>query len=304
MVVIKHRKIFFILSGLLVFASIVCLALWQLNFGIDFKGGSLAEIEWVDSRPNNQEIQDALATLDLPANRQGLGNINIQATGEKGTILRLKDIDEDTHQEILNTLKDKFGDLEERRFESIGPAIGAELKKKAFWSISLALVAILIFVAWAFRKVSFPIKSYRYGIIAVIALFHDVLIVMGVFSFLGRFEGVEVGVPFVAALLTVLGYSVNDSIVVFDRIRENLLSYKAKDEEFSKTVGRSLKQTITRSINTSLTTLLVLFAVFLFGGVTIKFFALALIIGIALGTYSSIFLASPLLVVWEKRRRA
>jgi len=297
MVVIKHRKIFFILSGLLVFASIVCLALWQLNFGIDFKGGSLAEIEWVDSRPNNQEIQDVLVPLDL-------GNINIQATGEKGTILRLKDIDEDTHQEILNTLKDKFGDLEERRFESIGPAIGAELKKKAFWSISLALVAILIFVAWAFRKVSFPIKSYRYGIIAVIALFHDVLIVMGVFSFLGRLGGVEVGVPFVAALLTVLGYSVNDSIVVFDRIRENLLSYKAKDEEFSKTVGRSLKQTITRSINTSLTTLLVLFAIFLFGGVTIKFFALALIIGIALGTYSSIFLASPLLVVWERRKRA
>ncbi len=296
MVVIKHRKIFFILSGLLVFASIVCLALWQLNFGIDFKGGSLAEIEWVDSRPNNQEIQDVLVPLDL-------GNINIQATGEKGTILRLKDIDEDTHQEILNTLKDKFGDLEERRFESIGPAIGVELKKKALWSISLALVAILIFVAWAFRKVSFPIKSYRYGIIAVIALFHDVLIVMGVFSFLGRFGGVEVGVPFVAALLTVLGYSVNDSIVVFDRIRENLLSYKAKDEEFSKTVGRSLKQTITRSINTSVTTLFVLFAIFLFGGVTIKFFALALIIGIALGTYSSIFLASPLLVAWERRRR-
>ena len=297
MVVIKYRKIWFLISGLLVLASIICLALWQLNFGIDFKGGSLAEIEWVDSRPNNQEIQDALALFDL-------GNINIQATGEKGTILRLKDIDEDTHQEILSTLKDKFGDLEERRFESIGPAIGVELKKKAFWSISLALVAILIFVAWAFRKVSFPIKSYRYGIIAVIALFHDVLIVMGVFSFLGRFGGVEVGVPFVAALLTVLGYSVNDSIVVFDRIRENLLSYKAKDEEFSKTVGRSLKQTITRSINTSLTTLFVLFAIFLFGGVTIKFFALALIIGIALGTYSSIFLASPLLVAWERRRRA
>ncbi len=295
MLIVKHRKIWFIFSGLLVIASIIALLLWQFNFGIDFKGGSLTEIEWVE-RPSNQEVQDVLASLEL-------GDINIKATGEKGMILRLKDIDEPTHQQILNILKEKLGDLEERRFESIGPAIGAELKKKAFWSISLALIAILIFVAWAFRKVSFPIKSYRYGIIAVIALFHDVLIVMGVFSFLGRFYGVEIGVPFVAALLTVLGYSVNDSIVVFDRIRENLLSYKTKDEEFSKTVGQSLKQTITRSVNTSLTTLFVLFAIFFFGGASIKFFALALILGIALGTYSSIFIASPLLVAWERRRR-
>lgn len=294
--IIKFRKIWFLISGILVAASIVCLALWQLNFGIDFKGGSLAEIEWVTQQPGNQEVQDTLSSLDL-------GKINIQSTGERGMILRFKEVDEDTHQEILSILKDKFGDLEEKRFESIGPVIGAELKKKALWSISVALIAILVFVAWAFRKVSFPIKSYRYGIIAVIALFHDVLIVMGVFSFLGRFYGVEIGVPFVAALLTVLGYSVNDSIVVFDRIRENLLSYRTRDEEFSSTVGRSLKQTITRSVNTSLTTLLVLFAIFLFGGVTIKFFALALIIGIALGTYSSIFVASPLLVAWERRRK-
>lgn len=296
MVVIKYRKIWFLISGLLVVMSILALAFWQLNFGIDFKGGSLSEIEWADLRPDNQKVQDALVPMEL-------GNINIQSTSEKGMILRLKDIDENAHQEILSILKENFGELEEKRFESIGPAIGVELKKKALWSISLALVAILIFIAWAFRKVSFPIKSYRYGIIAVIALFHDVLITIGVFSFLGRFGGVEVGVPFVAGLLTVLGYSVNDSIVVFDRIRENLLSYKAKDEEFSKTVGQSLKQTITRSINTSLTTLLVLFAIFLFGGATIKFFALALIIGIALGTYSSIFIASPLLVAWEKRKK-
>ena len=295
MLIVKHRKIWFFASGILIAASIISLVLWQFNFSIDFKGGSLAEVEWINERPGNQEVQDVLLPLDL-------GDINIQATEEKGMILRFKDVDEVIHQEILSTLKDKFGDLEEKRFESIGPAIGAELKKKALWSISLALIAILIFIAWAFRKVSFPIKSYRYGIIAVIALFHDVLIVMGVFSFLGRFYGVEIGVPFVAALLTVLGYSVNDSIVVFDRIRENLLSYKTKDEEFSNTVGQSLKQTITRSVNTSLTTLLVLFAIFFFGGATIKFFALALILGIALGTYSSIFIASPLLVAWEKRK--
>ncbi len=303
MLIVKHRKIFFIISGLLVLISIVCLALWQFNFGIDFKGGSLTEIEWVNQRPSNQEVQDVLSLSNLSVDGADLGKINIQSTGEKGMILRFKEVDEDTHLEILNILKGKFGDLEEKRFESMGPAIGTELKEKALWSIFLALAAILIFVAWAFRKVSFPIKSYRYGIIAVVALFHDVLITMGVFSFLGRFYGVEVGVPFVAAMLTVLGYSVNDSIVVFDRIRENLLSFKAKDEEFSSTVGQSLKQTITRSLSTSFTTLLVLFAIFLFGGVTIKYFALALIIGMALGTYSSIFIASPLLVSWEKRRK-
>lgn len=296
MSIIKHKKIFFIFSGLLVIASIMALFLWQLDFAIDFTGGSLMEVEWVDTRPNNQEIQDKISSLDL-------GETNIQSTGEKGTILRFKEIDEETHQEILNILSEQFGELEEERFESIGPIIGTELKRKSFWSIFIALIAILFFIAWAFRRVSFPIKSYRYGIIAVVALFHDVLITLGIFSVLGHFYNIEVGVPFVAALLTVLGYSVNDTIVVFDRIRENLLSHKAKHEEFSDIINQSLKQTITRSVNTSLTTLLVLFAIFFFGGETIKFFALALIIGIALGTYSSIFIASPLLAVWEKRRR-
>ncbi len=294
--IIKHRKIFFIFSGLLIAASIIALFLWQLNLSIDFEGGSLLEIEWIDQRPENKDVQESLISFEL-------GKINIQSTGDRGMLLRFKNIDENTHQKILNNLKNDFGNLEEKRFESIGPIIGAELKKKALWSISLTLIVILIFVAWAFRKVSFPIKSYRYGIIAVIALFHDVLIIVGVFSVLGHFYGVEVGVPFVAALLTVLGYSVNDSIVVFDRIRENLLSYKTKDEEFAETVGTSLNQTITRSINTSLTTLLVLLAVFFFGGANIQYFVLALILGIFFGTYSSIFIASPLLVAWEKRKK-
>jgi len=295
MSIIKHRKIFFIFSGLLVVASIIALLLWQLDFAIDFTGGSLMEVEWINSQPSNQEIQNKISHLDL-------GDANIQSTGERATILRFKEVDEKTHQEILSVLREEFGELEEKRFESIGPIIGTELKRKSLWSVIIALIAILLFVAWAFRKVSFPIKSYRYGIIAVIALFHDVLITLGVFSVLGHFYNIEVGVPFVAALLTVLGYSVNDTIVVFDRIRENLLSHRAKHEEFSNIIGQSLKQTITRSINTSLTTLVVLLAIFFFGGETIKFFALALIIGITLGTYSSIFIASPLLAAWEKRR--
>jgi len=296
MIIIKHRKIFFIFSGLLVIASILALLFWQFNFGIDFKGGTLSEIKWLDKVPTSEEVDSSLKSLDL-------GEINIQSTEDKGMILRFKDINEDTHQEILNILNNKIGALEEKRFESIGPTIGAELRKKALWSILLTIIAILFYVAWAFRKISFPIKSYRYGIIAIIALSHDVIIVMGVFSFLGHFHGIEIGAPFIAALLTILGYSVNDTIVVFDRIRENLLSFKSKNEKFSDTIGRSIDQTITRSINTSVTTLLVLFAIFLFGGLSIKYFALALIIGMISGTYSSIFIASPLLVVWEKRKR-
>ena len=294
MEIIKYRKIFFTFSTLLILASIISLSLWQLNLGIDFTGGSLLEIEWEADRPANQDVKGVLQELSP----------NVQSTEEMGMLLRFKDVDEDTHQEILGTLEENFGGLIEKRFESIGPVIGAELKNKSLWSVLASLIAILVFVAWAFRKVSFPIKSYRYGIIAIVALFHDILIVIGVFSFLGHFYGIEIGVPFVAGLLTVLGYSVNDSIVVFDRIRENLLSYKSRDSEFSNIVNKSLNQTIVRSVNTSLTTLLVLLAIFFFGGATIKFLALALVLGIALGTYSSLFIASPLLVVWERIKKA
>jgi len=194
-----------------------------------------------------------------------------------------------------------LSEFEELRFESIGPIIGQELKKKSIYSIVLALVFILLFVALAFRKVSFIVKSYKYGILAIVALFHDIIIVVGIFAVLGRFLNVEIGVPFVAALLATLGYSVNDSIVVFDRIRENLLIGQGR-ENIKELVGNSLKQTFVRSINTSLTTILVLLAVLFFGGSTIQYFVLALVIGIAAGTYSSLFIASPLLVSWETKK--
>jgi len=294
MFIIKYRKIFFIFSGSLIIASIIALALWQFNFGIDFVGGSLLEIKWIEKSPASEQVEQVFSELEL-------GDVDIRITENKGMLLRFKNVNEKIHQNILNGLEEKLGKVEEKRFEAIGPIIGEELKKKAIWSISLALIAILIFVAWAFRRVSFPVKSYKYGLIAVIALFHDVLIVMGIFSVLGKFGGVEVGVSFVAAILTILGYSVNDSIVVFDRIRENLLDYKNKSQDFKKTVGQSLKQTITRSVNTSLTTLLVLFAIFFFGGASIHYFVLALILGIFFGTYSSLFIASPLLISWEKK---
>ena len=295
MFIIQHRKIFFIISSLLVVASILVLIIWGLNFGIDFTGGSLMEVQFKQSRPSNQEIKEVVADL-------GLSEVNVQPTGEKNVILRMRDINEEEHQNVLNTLRQAQGEFEELRFESIGPVIGQELKKKALYSIVIALVMILIYIALAFRKVSFIVKSYKYGLLAIVALFHDILIVLGIFVVLGEFLNIEIGIAFVAALLATLGYSVNDTIVVFDRIRENLLLIQHR-EEIDKLVGRSLKQTIVRSINTSLTTVVVLLAVLIFGGATIQYFVLALIIGILALTYSSLFIASPLLVSWEMRKK-
>lgn len=293
MFIVEKRKIFFIFSGLLVLASILVLIFWGLNFGIEFTGGSLIEGEFKQSRPSNDEIRNVLIDLNL-------GDIVVQPTEDRNIILRMKDIDEATHQEVILKLQN-LSDFEELRFESVGPIIGQELKKKSIYAIVIALIIILLFIALAFRKVSFIVKSYKYGTLAVLALFHDVLIVVGFFVVLGKFLNVQIDVSFVAALLATLGYSVNDTIVVFDRIRENLLVSQGR-ESFIELVGKSLKQTMVRSVNTSLTTILVLLAVLFLGGSTIQYFVLALIIGITAGTYSSIFIASPLLVSWEMRK--
>ena len=323
--IIQRRKIYFVISSILVVASIVLLSVWGLKLGIDFTGGSLLEVEYKNNRPVSSEVQEALADLEL-------GPVNIQTFGEKGMIFRLKEIGENKHQEILNRLEENFGSGESRtgenrnleiisedggalelgaikaevatnnqvtenRFESIGPAIGEELRKKSIYGIIAVIICIIIYIAWAFRKVSKPVQSWKYGLTAIIALAHDILIVCGIFVLLGHFLNYEVNTPFVAALLTILGYSVNDTIVVFDRVRENL---PRSEENFEKTINKSVNQTITRSINTSVTTLLVLLAIYFFGGETIKSFILALVIGVAAGTYSSIFVASPVLVVWQK----
>jgi len=301
MVIVEKRKIFFVISSLLMIVSVLALIFWGLNFGIEFTGGSLMEGEFKQDRPSNDEIKDSLGSLDLPAGEAGLGDIVVQPTGDRNIILRMKDIDETTHQKVISALNG-LSEFEELRFESIGPVIGQELRTKAIYAIIIALVVILIFIALAFRKVSFIVKSYKYGFLAIVALFHDILIVVGVFAVLGKFLNVEIGVPFVAALLATLGYSVNDSIVVFDRIRENLLISQGR-ETFEELVGRSLKQTIVRSVNTSLTTLLVLLAVLFFGGSTIQYFVLALVIGVMAGTYSSLFIASPLLIDWEAKKK-
>jgi len=302
MQIVSHRKTYFSISIILVLASLVSLLLWGLNLGIDFTGGTLMEVEFLDNRPSNQEIQEKLTDL-------GLGQINIQSTGQKGLILRLRDIDEETHQMILAKLKEldssdqsssQIEPIVEKRFESVGPLIGSELKTKASWAILIALIAIILYIAWAFRKISKPVASWQYGLVAITALFHDILITLGFFSALGYYWNIEIGLPLVAAFLTILGYSVNNSIVIFDRSRENLLRTHWTD--FEETINQSINQSLTRCINTALTTLFVLLAIFFLGGQSIRYFALALVVGIIVGTYSSIFITGPLIVIWQGRK--
>lgn len=308
--IIKQRKIWLSLSGLMAATGLIAFIVFGLKLGIDFTGGSLLELDFTVNRPGNQEITEVLSPL-------GLTNIVVQPIGENGLVIRSKDINEKTHQQILETLKQKFQPatgsasttpgvvletkiFEEKRFDSIGPTIGQELKKKTIWAIVIVTVAIIAYIAWAFRKVSKPVASWKYGVIAVVSLLHDIIIVVGVFAVLGKFYNIEVNAPFIAALLTIFGYSNNDTIVVFDRIRENLKRHAGED--FEKIVDASINEVLVRSINTSFTVLLALFAIFIFGGKSIHDFTLALIIGVIIGTYSSIFLASPLLVIWEKAK--
>ncbi len=285
---IKHRRIFYIISVTLVGSAVVSIFVFGLNLGIDFTGGSLLSLTYQEQVPPSGEIRESLKELEL-------GEVVVQSLGERGVLLKMKEISEETHQKILVELR-KLGEVEEgsESFQSIGPVIGRELTQKTKIVVSLALLAILLYIAFSFRRISRPVKSYVYGLTSLLALFHDVLIPLGVFAVLGRFYGIEITIPIITAFLTIFGYSINDSVVVFDRVRENLL--RLREPTFDLTVERSLNQTLTRSLNTSLTTLFVLFAIFLFGGETLKYFSLALILGIGLGTYSSLFLATPLLV--------
>ncbi len=295
--IIQKRKIWFTLSTILTTLSIVSIFAFGLNFGVDFKGGSLLEVKFLDKRPDMALIKDSLKDVDI-------SGLVVQPVEEDGVILRFKEVSEDLHNDVLLALNDISQDkeffVEQLSFDSVGPSIGQELKRKSIYAIIWVLIAIILFIAWVFRKVSKPVESWKYGIVAIIALFHDIVIILGVFAILGRFFGTEINAPFIAALLTVLGYSINDTIVVFDRLRENLPKSK---EDFEGTVNTSVNQTLTRSINTSLTTLIVLLSIVIFGGSSVKDFIAALSIGVLIGTYSSIFLASPLLVIVEKMKK-
>lgn len=290
--IVAHRNIWFIFGGAIVLVSLLAILIFGLKFGIDFTGGSLLEVH-VGTPTTTENVRSKMEAAGYP-------NLAIQSTSEMGFIVRTGHLSEEEHQALLATLETAVGSIEEVRFDSIGPVIGEELRQTALMGVVITLLLIGLYVAWAYRKVSESVASWTYAVLTILTAFHDVLVTVGVFAILGHFYGWEIGSAFIAAILTILGYSINDTVVVFDRTRENLL--KGVRDRFEDTVELSIQQTLTRSLNTSITTLLALLSIFLLGGESTKPFALALMIGIVVGTYSSIFLASPALVVWELRK--
>ncbi len=287
------------MSAVLVIASIIAISSWGLKLGMDFVGGTKLTLKYQENIPTNEEVREQLKELEL-------GSLTIQSS--EGTKMFVRFVTKEGDDVMLKKVQDKLkGSREDVIVEEvsfISSTVSGELKSRALTAIGFAVFGIALYVAWAFRKVSYPVESWKYGIAAVVALAHDTLITVGLFSVLGRFYGVEVNIPFVAALLTILGYSVNDTIVVFDRVRENLNKSGAK-EDFENTVNNSINESLTRSINTSLTVVVVLLSIILFGGDSIESFSIALLAGIVLGTYSSIFIASALVVeIWQKRKKA
>lgn len=294
MFVIKYRKIFYALSLILVVGSIFSIARFGLNLSIDFKGGTIVEAGF----SKNIDID----TLKNGLNKLSLGEYSVRKTGDAGVILRSREL-KDTERVALTAEFKKLDDKAEiKRFDSVGPVLGEELRGKALWSIGMVILAIVLFITFAFRRVSRPVASWKYGVVAIIALIHDVVVPTGVFALLGYLKGFEIDALFVTALLVILGFSVHDTIVVFDRTRENLKHNPdgKHGKSFEEIVGASVTQTFTRSINTSLTVVLSLLILYFMGPESTRNFSLALLVGIVAGTYSSIFLGSPLLVTLEK----
>ncbi len=288
---VKYYKYWFAFSILLFVIAVCSLAVYGLKIGIDFRGGTLSQLNFTQGLPANAEIQDLLK-------QNGINDAIIQPLEGNSAIIRTGPQEKEAHDSMLKVLGDKFGSVTEEQYSSIGPTIGKELRSKAFYQLALVSLGIVLYIAYAFRKVARPVSSWKFGWAAIVALLHDLVIVIGAFSLLGHFGGVEIDSLFVTALLTVLGFSVHDTIVVFDRIRENLRVRAG--QSLPEIINSSINQTLVRSINTSLTVVFVLTAMLLFGGETIRYFVLALLIGIVAGTYSSIFIASPLLMVWHK----
>src|SRR3989344_1711036 len=293
----KHYKIWFTFSGLLMVGSVVLLVMWGLKPGIDFKGGVLTEAAFEKS-VNPQEIRQALVDARFE-------EVIVQPVGDQSVLIKTKPLDTDRVEEFKKTLKEKIGPYQEVQFESIGPVIGRELVRKAYWQIELVTLGIDLYITYAFRKIGKQTKKakvspWHLGEAAIIALIHDLLVTVGVFVVLGKFRGVEIDALFITALLTVLGFSIHDTIVVFDRIREYLRVYPYKS--LQAIIDYSVNSTMARSINTSSTVIFVLISMLLFGGETIFNFVLALLVGITVGTYSSVFIASPIVYLWHRNR--
>ncbi|KKR25582.1 MAG: protein-export membrane protein SecD, SecD/SecF fusion protein, partial [Candidatus Peregrinibacteria bacterium GW2011_GWE2_39_6] len=315
--IVQNRKIWFGFSGILIIIALIALPLNGLKFGLDFTGGTLMEIQFnqpvetKDVTDTLKEVENKLLTsqvtqqqpLDISPEDETIlinfGEPIVVSSGENSVIVRLKHISNETHDAISAAFTEKFGTFEETRYTTIGPTIGQTMKTKAVIALGMALLMMVVYIAFAFRKVPRELNPWRFGLTAIAALAHDLTITVGVFVILGKVFGVEIDALFITALLTILGFSVHDTIVVFDRIRENL-KLQQKGETFEEVANRAVNETLARSINTSASTLFTILALFALGAGSIHYFLLALIVGLVSGTYSSIFTATPLLVAWDK----
>ena len=288
----------FFFSLALFVAAVVAFASFGLNVGVDFKGGSVLELEFSGGRPTVDEITNVLRSDPTLKDKE----VNVNPAGERNMIVRTVELTEAEHQTLLADLKQSYGGVEETRFNSVGPAVGKELQRKSIVAIVIVLVAILLYILVVFRKLSRTLSLWAMNAATIVALLHDIIIPIGIFALLGHYANVQISAIFVAAILTILGYTVSDKVVIFDRVRENILRGKGSTTNLGAVVHASVMQTLVRSINNTLTVLLSSLAIFLFGGESIRYFALALILGIALGAYSSIFVASPLLVWWNRKK--
>ncbi|OIP22489.1 protein translocase subunit SecF [bacterium CG_4_10_14_0_2_um_filter_33_32] len=284
--IITNRKIWFIISGILMVVSVLSIIFGQLKMGLDFTGGSFIEVKGIDNVDKAKELLTSV-------------KIEVISLEKSDNILKIKTkvLADDGHKKIITELKKINKDVKEIRFETVGPTISKDIATKAYLSLTIAMLVIVGFIAWSFKGISKPVASWKYGVCTIIALIHDVLFVVGSFAILGKFFNIEIDSLFITALLTIISFSVYDTIVVFDRIRENLR--RSSRETFEEIVNDSVTETIVRSLNNSLAVIFVITALLLLGGETIRSFVMALLIGMFVGTYSSIFIASPLLVTWK-----
>lgn len=304
MTIVKYRKIFYAISILLIVASVAALSIWGLKLGIDFKGGTSITFQYATERPNIDAVKGKIDTLDF--NPSIKGSFSLVPYGQNGYVLKTRNLSEPERAFLMGAIQSNTAEkVEFKKVNTIGPTLGQTSANKSLISIVLVLICIVLFITFAFRKVSKPVSSWKYGLVSVLALSHDVIIPMGLFAVLGHYLGYEVDTLFVTAILVILGFSIHDTIVVFDRTRENLKNNRGEKnaKSFEIIVGESINQTFTRSLNTSLTTLLAVLMVFLFGPEATKNFSLVLLVGIFFGTYSSIFIASNLLVTIEKMQK-
>ncbi len=290
MFIATHRKIFFWTTGLIMAAALGAILVYGLPLGIDFTGGSLMQVNYPSGRPALAEIQKEVSTVPL-------GAVSVIPSGANGVHIRTRTMTPAEHDAVLAAISQNASTTE-LAFTSVGPSLGSQFANKALWAIFAVALAIILFIAFAFRKVSRPVPSWIYGLAVIVILLHDLIIPAGFFAILAHFTGAEVDALFVTALLALLGYSVNDTIIIFDRVREHLANNEktGRKEPFEETVGKSISETLTRSVNTSFTVVLALLALVYFGAAATSTFALVLLVGVIAGTYSSVLLAAPLLI--------